>query len=134
MASRTSIEKAALEISKLFTNAQKAILALITKSAVSRTPVSEQRMAAGVITILNRLEKKAYPIIKKDIEWHYVTSAKEASNTVAKITGTTIAKGLTVTDYLNIESLTRKSLNDYGERYSGYAVCIAVASHSMPPM
>lgn len=118
MASRSSIEKSTEEITKHFKRASKAILALIVASYANPREVPEEVALAGVAKILSNLQKKVYPLIEKDVRYHYTSSALEVVNQLKKI-NPKIAGSLSQAQRLELNGIIERTLSEYGESMAG---------------
>jgi len=119
MASRTSIENGTQEITSLFSKANKAILALIVANYARAGDTSDTFVSLGVMKILSNLEKKAFPLIKKQIEWHYISSLKQADANILRDGVENVIKGLTEVDKLKIKGMVSQAFYEYEEAVKG---------------
>lgn len=118
MASRKSIEDATKQISGLFSKLSSNIRKLIIASFVTRRDIDIPTAMEGVAELIRRTEKKAYPLIEKEIRWHYTSSQLEVTNAMRKA-GLTATGKLSEQQIIELNSIISDTLNDYGEALRG---------------
>jgi len=118
MASRKSIEDATKQISGLFSKLSSNIRKLIIASFVTRRDIDIPTAMEGVAELIRRTEKKAYPLIEKEIRWHYTSSQLEVTNAMRKA-GLTATGKLSEQQIIELNSIISDTLNDYGDALRG---------------
>ena len=118
MASRKSIEEATKKITALFSKLSDNIQKLIITSFVSRRDIDIPTAMAGVAELIRRTEAKAYPLIEKELRWHYTSSQLEVTKAM-RDAGLTATGKLSEQQILELNAIISDTLNDYGEALHG---------------
>ena len=118
MASRKSIEEATKKITALFSKLSDNIQKLIITSFVSRRDIDIPTAMEGVAELIRRTEAKAYPLIEKELRWHYTSSQLEVTKAM-RDAGLTATGKLSEQQILELNAIISDTLNDYGEALHG---------------
>ena len=118
MASRKSIEDATKKIAGLFSKLSGNIQALIITAFVTRRDIDIPTAMEGVAELIRRTEAKAYPLIEKELRWHYTSSQLEVTKAM-RDAGLTATGKLSEQQILELNAIISDTLNDYGEALRG---------------
>lgn len=107
------------EISNKFSLADKAIIALIIASYVKVRDTSDTMVSLGILKILTDLEKKIFPLVKKNIETYYMASVKEVDQRITNIDIKNALQAISEADKIQINALTSQTINDLSDSIKG---------------
>lgn len=118
MASRKSIEDATQEVVKYFNLLSKKIQSVIVTSVFNQRNASVVDISQTIERLIQNTESKVYPIIKKDLEWHYMSGAVEVTKAMREA-GIAIKDVLSEQQVLEMNAVISSSLNDFGNSLRG---------------